>query len=679
MPDSTGQQLNGGPRSLLVNAGTTGAVIDNALGQANIPAGMPLHFWSSDECIVTTVDTATGAIDLTIDKDQLPAPASAITSLTGVFDDAANTLSIAIGYLNDNGVASTTTVATAIDLSDLQGPWDRQSDGSAAVQGDADIAYDDGKVRMGKYGQGTYDDPTPTRLAAFDANGNLVEFKDFCVEWTGTRAQLLALRNASNLIPGCVYTITDFSRGTLNNSVLIHTHAAAKNKLFKDVAVETGWDVAPWFGTYDIDTARVIELHDNLQNIIKSDNGDEIETFPWGNTRVTGNQFSDFDFNYNDSGARVDNNVGMPTGRLDITGATTYVANNEFQSQTDVDALDGAQVFRTTVQSNGRLLATGITVERCTIGNYAYFRSDGIDIRSSVLEAGALVYGTGGVGRIDQYRFGRSYNDFRNCALVDLDDGSVDDYSKTYANGAKRIKLNGCNAQSNGYFQAYPGKELEATYCSVADGGYIRARDGVLTITNSHMNSAGRVDHFSSGANRVTHSHCKTSGYIYFGETVTGTLVDYCSAAESGYIAMRDASGAGTRAHRCRVSAGYILVSDSTAALVYYSSVESVNSYIRIDDSPAFSVFNVCAQSYGRMNVLAGRAGGVNGIELNSTGYLRLSGGAGNINHSAFVAYFYLYVTNQTGGSKQGLYGRGRQTLTVGGAAQTGVAETNVI
>lgn len=679
MPVLDGQTPGLGPiPNLRVTAGPTAAVTDAANGQYDVNLSMePLHFWSSDGCIVATVDTATGAVDFTIDKSQLPAPASAITALRGTFDDVANTISIEIDYLDDNGDAATTTVATPIDLSELQGPWDRQADGVPAQQGDTDIAFDDGSVRLGAYGSGTYDDPAPTRLAAFDANGNLVEFKDFCVEWTGTRAQLLALRNAGNLVPGCVYTITDFSRGTLNNSVLIHTHAAAKNRLFKDVAVETGWDVAPWWGTYDIDTARVIELHDNLQNVIKSDTGDEIETFPWGNTRVTGNQFHDFDFNYNDSGARIDNNVGMPTGRLDVTGATTYVANNEFQSQADVDALDGAQMFRSTVKTGGRLLATGITVERSTFGEQCYFRSDGINIRNSILGAACLFYGTGGTGNVDQCRFGRAYIDCRNADAIDFDNCSVDDYAKIYASTSVRMRLSGCRAESNGYFQTSGNGELVATSCNVSGGSYIRSRNGVLTATNAVTDSGATIDHFSSGSNTVTNVKLDTAGRIYFGETVTGTLVDSSSAAANGYIEMRGNSGANTRVHRTQTRAGRITVRDSTGARVWYSTVESASSFIAVTACPGIFCYNLGMHSYGRCDFLGGRTGQINGYECNSTGYLRVQGGAGNLFHSSSVAYFYTYVTNQTGGSKQALHGYGRQTYTIGGAGQTGTATKN--
>jgi len=101
-----------------------------------------------------------------------------------------------------------------------------------------------------------------------------------------TRAALLALRNAGDLQTGCHYIVTNYNRGNVGAATIL-LHATDASTLSMAVHVQTVHDGVAWEGRYDIDTARLVELRDNLGNVVVGRYGTEVDRFPWGSTRVT--------------------------------------------------------------------------------------------------------------------------------------------------------------------------------------------------------------------------------------------------------------------------------------------------------------------------------------------------------------------------------------------------------
>lgn len=102
-----------------------------------------------------------------------------------------------------------------------------------------------------------------------------------------TRAALLALRTAGSLNINCTYVITDFVQGQLVVGTTITMRADSATELSERVSVNTTYDNEGWKGIYDIDRNLVIELHDNLNNIVRHNTGVAISNFDWGNPTYT--------------------------------------------------------------------------------------------------------------------------------------------------------------------------------------------------------------------------------------------------------------------------------------------------------------------------------------------------------------------------------------------------------
>ena len=102
------------------------------------------------------------------------------------------------------------------------------------------------------------------------------------VQWT--RAAILGLRTAWTLVPWVSYEITDHIQGRLVIGTTVTLLATSTTELSHDARVNTTYDNTSWFWLYDIDTALVYELRDNLGNIARGTWWTQVANFDWWNT-----------------------------------------------------------------------------------------------------------------------------------------------------------------------------------------------------------------------------------------------------------------------------------------------------------------------------------------------------------------------------------------------------------
>lgn len=473
-----------------------------------------------------------------------------------------------------------------------------------------------------------------------------------------TCSQLQSLGNQGNLIVGCEYIVTDYNRGTLGPA-RIHTHAVSATEVSHSVSVDTQWDDSAWMGRWDPDTCRIYDLFDNLGNKIRSDNGDEIEVFPWGSTLVTGNEFTDFDFNY--GGGTVRDNVGHPTARLDTSG-TAIAERNTIQNGGSYAILSDSAIVRDTViESGGRLvISKAATLNDSRISETSYVRYDGLDVLRTVWDSFTTMYALGGVGTIDDSNFSSSYIDLRNAADVDFDEVNAEAYGYISGNGSARIRLLRVTASESGNVTAFAGAVLDARYSKATTGGYIYSRQGELLVQYSNTLSGGGIDQNSTGANSVLRVTSDNSR-IEFRDTSTDNDVVWSTATALGYIQFRGDTN-GVTADRVDVSSGgRITWIDAEGGFARYVEISSI-SYAQIQNTVGVRVSQLDFSSNGRM-LIDGGTGEVYAVQLSSIAYLRLLNHGGILRYSDFDSYFYYYMTGNTG-IKQALDGSGRRTHT---------------
>lgn len=164
---------------------------------------------------------------------------------------------------------------------------------------------------------------------------------DNCVV-TDTRTNLINLRNASGLVVGCHYVLTDHVQGRLVAGTTITLHASSVNEFSENVSVNTTYDNDAWQGIYDIDRALVLELQDNRNNIARGFNGNEVANFDWGNTFITNVLVDNATWNTTIGSTRTVTNceikegstlntttqVGGTLSRVKVYGASTLITSN---------------------------------------------------------------------------------------------------------------------------------------------------------------------------------------------------------------------------------------------------------------------------------------------------------------------------------------------------------------
>ncbi len=473
-----------------------------------------------------------------------------------------------------------------------------------------------------------------------------------------TCAQLRAAGDAGTLEQGCEYIVTDGVFGTLGPA-RIHTHATSANEVSWNVAVDTQWDDSSWHGRWDPDTCRIVDLYDNLGNNIKSDNGDEINVFPWGNPLVSGNDFEDFDFNY--GGGTVRDNVGTPTARLDTSG-DAIVERNVIENGGSYAILSDNAILRdSTVKSAGRVLLSGTaSMDDSTVADLSFVRADGLTITRTVFDSYVILYGLGATGDITSSNFSSGQVDLRNAGDIDFDQASTESYGVISANGADRMRLLRVASEDSSTIRAFAGTDLELRYSKAETGSYIYTRQGSMLGQYATAKSGGGIDNNTPGRNTVTRVTSDASRITFEG-TADANSVVWSNAHALGYIRLRGTTN-GVSVDRVDVSTG--------ARLDYIDAVGGFTRYVTLSDLSYAQIQNTngarfSASSFhanGRM-LWDGGTGQVYSLDLSSIAYVRLINNDGILRYSDFDSYFYYYITGNTG-IKQALDGSGRQTFT---------------
>lgn len=185
---------------------------------------------------------------------------------------------------------------------------------------------------------------------------------------SNTRANVLALQAASNLIRGRAYCITGFTQGNLSGTVMIS--AIASNALGQNAILLNTFDNTAWSGIYDIDLNLFQELTDNRGNTIRG--SANISSFIWGNTSFS-NWTVDFGASFTVTGyTGTANGVSLATGsNLNISNSSVNITNITLDSgasanhSTTTGAISNTKYQRGVVNSTG---ATNLSIQSSTFG-----------------------------------------------------------------------------------------------------------------------------------------------------------------------------------------------------------------------------------------------------------------------------------------------------------------------
>lgn len=376
-----------------------------------------------------------------------------------------------------------------------------------------------------------------------------------------TRAALIALRNGSGLSKDCHYVITDYTRPTTVGDAQILLHAVDVNVLSESVHIDTELDNTAWRGIYDIDTNRILQMTDNVENIVIGE--DTVDAFPWGDALVNRNYVSESTINYV-SGAMVRNRIEAGAnvtldgtsftdnhvfGTCTVTTAdTTAVTDNEIRGEAIVNLSGAASFNRNTVTDAANVtMIGGASNENTFEGDVTYNQvANGGTVNNSRIFGTATVTSavalnlcsifstsldsTGSTGLIQGANFERSAIQLQNVVeAVDIDDSIFQD-TNFNANNAQQVFVRGCVFESEADIDIGDAAEGVLVEVEVRTQGVLNVIQGRAIVNGSTIESEAVVTFNSTAviplANTVADSTIRNNASLQFTGDATTCLVD---------------------------------------------------------------------------------------------------------------------------------------------------------
>lgn len=468
-----------------------------------------------------------------------------------------------------------------------------------------------------------------------------------CDENRVTRAQLLTLRNNSELEPGCHYTITNPSQDGNLDVVEVTLHATNFNVLGSQADILTSHDNEAWEGVYDLDSDNVLEVTDDLENKVITNAS--ILTFPFGVSIVRDN--------YVNSDARITYNGGTVEGNTFGSNSNTTINSGNFNDNTiGTDATvisSGVQVVRNhfEAQSNTNIssgdfrenrVETDATVNSSTTGDVDNNHFSSLSISNisgnsnvdtvTVSQNANLTISGGNLtdSSIQEdaqvtINSGSNYENVFGTSTIYTQVGtgyirySTIEGTTSWVNG--NTNLNNVNSYtatvnttgssgmiSNSFFnRAYMQNlqnipSLTITDTTVSDYSTIQTNGAArIYLYRSNFTAGGRL--LCSAGSRIDASYTSVSNNGYIQSTGNGGILyaNYCNVNSLSYI--RNTTTNTNRAERCEVSSQANIRFDGTVnnCRVYYSTVSGGASLYHTGNSNSCYLYYCSATSFAQI------------------------------------------------------------------------------
>jgi len=491
-----------------------------------------------------------------------------------------------------------------------------------------------------------------------------------------TRAQLVILRNASQLRQSKHYLITDHVQGRLVAGTTILVHATADNEISENVTVNTTYDNEGWRGIYDIDRALVLELQDNRNNIARGINGAEVTNFDWGNINYTNVTVDNATLTVTYGSAAVITNVIIDKGStVTLTGFTGTLNNINISivSIVNLTNANGSWRFGSIIE-NSTLNATSYTGG----GDSYYFEISDVstvNISSSVTQV--------------------------NIRTTDMHGMTIN--ANNLAAGTGAITFLGCDMWQSTFTKGTGSGISSITRVMMRDTAIISHLTGTMTLNNvqchagninqntnagatmsltaTHVKQGSNISNAATGALSMTQSTAEINAVVRRVAGATGTLTVNTSTIKSNSIVSQEATSTGnTTLTQCEILQGSVVYNRSAVTLGLTRVILNTIAIIETNagSAGAINVTDTIASSGSTIRKNAGSTAGTlsvnSGTVLESSSFIQTSGtgnltvnacnlsGFSGINLTAGDRSYSFTRLVQTGVSRANLSGTGAVT-----------------
>lgn len=414
-----------------------------------------------------------------------------------------------------------------------------------------------------------------------------------------TRSQLLAERNAGNLVKDCHYIITDYNRGNVGAASIL-LHAVDDNTLSMTAIVKTTFDNIAWDSRYDIDSNRITYLSDNRNNEVTHQ--DSVDNFPWGVTSVSDNRVYDGRLNYT-GGTVTDNTI--------LQGAVVTVSAGSF-----VDNM---------INPEANVVSSGNT-QRNTFANESNSTINSGDFRENQVHSDATVISST-TGDVDNNVFGQ-LSSSTISGTSNVDNSVVDtDGNLTITGGSlatTRIMQAGNLVMSGGVLS--DTTIAEDAQVTIRNGSNYENRFGTSTI----FNQVG-------------------TGYVRYSTiegTTTFTSGDVNLSNVSSYVSTVNTTGSTGTISNSLLNRAYMVNLQNIPSLTITDSTISNYGQISANGASRLYVYRGTVTDGSRLLVSANRRLDTSYTNLDSYSYIQVTNGFLRANYCKLSSLGYIQHTS---------------------------------
>ena len=456
-----------------------------------------------------------------------------------------------------------------------------------------------------------------------------------------TRANILALQSANNLIPGVHYQITDPSTTTTSGVIggSITVHAVATNELSQQGIWNNSLDTKGWYVDYDINTNLIQACKDNRGNEVYGNTA--FQNFRWG---IATFNFCKVLDNANwiclGSTANYQRVVVSQQSNLktsNMTGAMTNVIL-ERNSTVTLTAATNANISHTVFASGSSVNAgstNNLSVQHCQLHNSTITYSAGTNLS---------MYG------------------------VTLSNGSSIQHSST---GASTIQYVNLNAQSR-IVNSGAGN-LSVYYCNLASNAYVQSTLTVLATNNVYYTTISANSYISfsttSANNNIYYSNITSSSNMTLNATTGGTLY-YNNLDSSSSMSANTLTGINAYGNSLKASSNLSLNNNTALTQLFYNNLQS-GSGISINNSGFACIAQYSSVSnIANLQIINPTAATTASYHTLNASTQRYITGSHSYNHT--LSGGFINSTTCTTSSRCYIFGNFTKTLTLASYASLG-------
>jgi len=380
-----------------------------------------------------------------------------------------------------------------------------------------------------------------------------------------TYAELNSLVGSNALVQGRHYIISDYNKGTVGAAKIL-LHAVSTNELSRNVDINTSFDDTSWQGVYDFPSNAIIELYDHLGNKVIGESS--VDTFPWGNSAVTGNYIENSTLN--GTLGLIRNNTITGNSTVTINNANLYESVIEGSSTLNVVAGGGGGGSITAIHVEGSSVITKLgqnSIGRSIFQNKSNITIGSISIANCKFN-NAVLDTTGSSGHF-------YYSDFKNVILPNLQNVTsfiVErcDFSSNVVfniSGASLCLLLNNSFTTTSVLNISAGKQFYALNSSFKTGATINVTDGKITINSSTISDATVIQQNSTGVNNQVSRSFLSKAKVTYNNDSDYNDIGNCSLTSDAFI---------------KVDGGKLKLISSDLDTLAYVMCDSVNTYTKI-------------------------------------------------------------------------------------------------